>query len=147
MNAIRGAVMLLGRVLLSLIFLMSAVGNDIPNFHETAAMTGSKGVPFPEVALGGAIVFLIVGSVSVIVGWYARFGAALLAIFLVLATYFFHNFWAISDPAMAKQQMLEFMKNLALFGATLTLIANGAGPWSVDDCCGTKAPSEVSRTA
>jgi putative oxidoreductase len=65
------------------------------------------------------------------VGYQARIGATLLAIFIVLATVFFHNFWAL--PSEEQQaQMVQFMKNLAILGGLLLIIANGPGPWSVD---------------
>ena len=53
----------------------------------------AEGVPAPQFMLAGAIVFLIAGSLSVILGYKARIGAALLLVFLVLATYYFHDFW------------------------------------------------------
>src|SRR5258708_38571589 len=91
----------------------------------------SVGVPMPNVALAGAIVFLIAGGLSVLAGYHARVGAALLAVFLVLATYYFHAFWKLEGQA-AEGQMVHFMKNLGLLGAMLFIIANGAGAWSVD---------------
>ena len=78
--------------------------------------------------LVGAIVFLIAGSVSVILGYRARIGAALLLVFLVLATYFYHDFWTLSDSKAQQEQMIQFMKNLGLMGAMLLVIANGTGP-------------------
>jgi putative oxidoreductase len=54
-------------------------------------------------------------------------------VFLALASYFFHNFWALSDPAQKQNQMAHFMKNAALLGAMLFVVANGAGPWSLDE--------------
>jgi putative oxidoreductase len=91
----------------------------------------SVGVPAPKPMLVGAIVFLIVGSVSVIAGFKARIGAFLLLTFLVLATYYFHAFWKL--PAEAQQdQMIQFMKNLSMMGAMLFVMANGSGPMSVD---------------
>ena len=99
----------------------------------------------PTILLAGAIVFLLVGSISIIVGYKARIGAALLLIFLVLATYFFHDFWTWPEDAMwvlssnsevampVKQiEMISFMKNLALMGAMLFVMANGSGPMSLD---------------
>ncbi len=129
--AIRGPLAVAGRVLLSTIFLMSALGNKIPNFQETARLMASKGVPAPEVSLVGAIVFLLAGGLAVILGFKARLGAGLLLIFLVLATYFFHDFWTVQGPEQ-QEQMIQFMKNLALMGAMLLLIANGPGSWSLD---------------
>ena len=82
--------------------------------------------------LVGAIVFLIAGSISVITGFKARIGAALLLVFLLLATYYFHDFWTLDEPQAQQEQMIQFMKNLALMGAMLLIIANGSGPMSMD---------------
>jgi putative oxidoreductase len=121
----------LGRLLLCTIFFMAAVGNKIPHFNEVAQLMESKGVPYPQILLPGAIVFLIVGSVSVVLGYKARFGALLLLIFLVLATYYFHDFWKLEGKEQ-QEQMIQFMKNLGLMGAMLFILANGAGAGSLD---------------
>jgi len=130
-ETLRGPVAVLGRLLLSTIFLMSAVGNKIPHFSDVAGIMEKVGIPAPQFMLVGAIVFLIVGSVSVIIGYKARFGAALLLIFLILATYYFHAFWK-AELQDQQNQMAHFMKNLSLMGAMLFIIGNGAGPMSVD---------------
>jgi putative oxidoreductase len=143
--AIQGIMTVAGRVLLALIFLMSAAGNKIPQFSNVVQIMESQGVPIPQVMLVGAIVFLLAGSLSIILGFKARIGAALLLTFLLLATYFFHDFWTwpedamwvlstSSDVKMPVQQieMISFMKNLALMGAMLFIIANGSGPMSLD---------------
>ncbi len=129
---IRGIVAVVGRIMLSMVFLMSAVGNKIPDFQKVAGYMTSEGVPASQLMLAGAIVFLIVGSISVIVGYKARVGATLLLIFLVLATYYLHDFWTYADAAEKQQQMIQFTKNMALMGAMLLVIANGSGLLSVD---------------
>jgi putative oxidoreductase len=131
-RTLQGVVAVLGRILLCTIFLLSAVGNKIPNFQAVAGAMAKEGVPAPQVMLAGAIVFLIAGSLSVILGYKARIGAALLLAFLVLATYYFHDFWTLSDPQAKQEQMIQFMKNLGLMGAMLLVIANGTGPMSLD---------------
>ncbi len=133
---------LIGRIFIGTIFLMSAVGNKIPQFSSVVGYMESKGVPLPSVMLVGAIVFLIAGSVSVMVGYKTRIGAALLLIFLMLATYFFHNFWALEGDA-AQQEMIQFMKNLSLAGTMLFLIGNGGGRWSLDGCRTGSTRSEI----
>jgi putative oxidoreductase len=110
---------------------MSAVGNKIPHFSEVAKLMDSVGVPAPYIMLAGAVVFLIVGSLSVIVGYHARIGAGLLLTFLVLASYFFHPFWSLEGQAQ-QTQMIHFMKNFSMMGAMLFVMANGSGPMSVD---------------
>src|ERR1700730_4962266 len=94
---IRGLLALAGRLLIVAIFLMSAVANKILHFHDVLAVMKAHNVPYPEFLLPGAIIFLIVGGLCVLLGYKARFGALLLLVFLVLAAYYFHNFWDITD--------------------------------------------------
>jgi putative oxidoreductase len=131
MKLLQGFVAVTGRVLLSVIFLMAAVGNKIPHFSDVAQLMDSKGIPVPKLMLVGAIVFLIAGSLSVITGYRARIGASLLLVFLVLATYYFHNFWAITEAKAQQEQMIQFMKNLSMMEAMLFIIGNGPGPMSI----------------
>ena len=130
---IQAGLSILGRIMLAMIFLMSAVGNKIPQFNTVVAYMQSEGVPMASLMLVGAIVFLVVGSISLVAGFKAKIGASLLLVFLMLATYFFHDFWTFEDAKEAQQQMIQFMKNLGLMGAMVLIIANGAGPGSVDN--------------
>ncbi|XZE22730.1 DoxX family protein [Pirellulaceae bacterium SH449] len=120
---------LTGRIMITLIFLMSAIGNKIPNFSAVTKYMASEGVPFPSVMLVGAILFLIIGSLSIVTGYRIRIGAGMLLVFLVLATYFFHDFWNFEGEA-SQQQMIQFLKNLSLMGTMVFLMANGGGA-----CC------------
>lgn len=133
-NAVQGLLSVSGRVLLSAIFFLSAVGNKIPNFNAIAGYMGSEGVPAPQVLLAGAIVFLIAGSTSLVLGLRPRIGAGLLTVFLVLATYYFHDFWNIpaENAQQVQEQTIQFMKNTALIGAMLLVVANGVGGWTLD---------------
>jgi putative oxidoreductase len=140
--AFRGPLTVLGRLLLCTIFLLSAVGNKIPHFSDVAKVMESVGVPAPQLLLVGAIVFLVVGSLSVIVGYKARLGAALLLIFLVLASYYFHPFWKLEGTAQ-QDQMIQFLKNLSMMGAMLFLVANGSGPMSVDSWVAKSGPARA----
>jgi putative oxidoreductase len=152
MSVVQGFLSLVGRVALVGIFLLSAVANKIPNFQQTAGHMANEGVPAPQVLLAGAIGFLILGSLSVLIGFKARLGATLLLAFLAAATYYFHDFWTVPADAMwvhsqqpdfklpvAMIEQINFMKNVALMGAMLLIIANGAGAWSWDGCCGGSA--------
>lgn len=131
-SVIQGLVSLSGRLMLVTIFLLSAVGNKIPNYSKVVGIMKTVEVPYPEISLGLAITFLIVGSISVILGYMARWGAFLLFVFMILATYYFHAFWKIpaSNP-LFEQQMIQFMKNLSIAGGMLFLMANGPGAWSL----------------
>jgi len=117
--------MLIGRILLVLIFLQSGIGK-IENFGGTAQYMASHGMPYTNFFLVGAIFFELIGSATVILGYFARFGALLLLIFLIPTTLIFHNIFA--DPKM----MIHFMKNVSMFGGLLILLASGAGRFSLD---------------
>ena len=129
-----GLLSLVGRVMLCAIFLLSAVGNKISNFGGVAEAMKGQGVPLPQAMLASAIGFLIVGSVMIVVGYKARVGAFLLLLFLAVATFYFHDFWEFADAA-GVDQFNHFMKNLSLMGAMVFILANGAGAWSIDQCC------------
>ncbi len=126
--------------MIAVIFLLSALGNKIWNFNDVAELMASKGMP-QDIILGipahkyllcGAIVFLIIGGLSVAIGFKARLGALMLLLFLLAATYYFHDFWnAESDKQPA--EMIQFLKNLAISGTMIFIIANGAGPGSLDN--------------
>ena len=126
------ALTLLARLMIAAIFLMSAIGNKIPNYSSVVQYMQGKGVPAPQFLLAGAIAFLIAGSVSLILGYKARIGATLLGIFLVAATYYFHDFWNVTGQEQ-QMQMIQFLKNLSMLGAMLFIIANGPGPASLDN--------------
>lgn len=130
-HSLQGPLSLLARICLVAIYVLSAVGNKIPQFSGVAQYMAAEGVPAPQFLLAGAIVFLLAGGVSVLLGFQARLGAALLAIFLVLATYYFHDFWTFEGQDR-QMQMIQFMKNLSLLGSMLFIMANGAGAWSLD---------------
>lgn len=89
------------------------------------------GIPAHKYLLCGAIVFLIVGGISVAIGFKARLGAFMLLLFLLAATYYFHDFWN-AEPDQQPAEMIQFLKNLAISGTMLFIIANGAGPGSLD---------------
>ena len=129
---VQGVLSVVGRVALATIFILSAVGNKIPNFDAVSKVMAAKGIPAPSLMLVGAIVFLIAGGLSVVVGYKARIGEFLLLVFLVLASYYFHDFWRLADPKEQQEQTIQFMKNLSMMGAMLFIIANGAGAWSLD---------------
>ena len=128
-----GLLALIARLAICAIFFTSAFANKIPNFGPTAELMQAKGIPFPQVALLLAIVVLLVGSLFVVLGFKARWGAALLLIFLALATFYFHDFWNVESEAVRIQQIM-FMKNVSISGAMLLIIVMGPGPWSIDAC-------------
>jgi len=120
---------LLGRILYSFLFVRGGIRNIS---METVPYAAAKGLPIPNVLvpLAGAIVLL--GGLSVLFGFKARWGAWFIVIFLVPVTAIMHNFWAVADPAARQMQMGQFISNTALLGAALLIAHFGSGPLSLD---------------
>jgi putative oxidoreductase len=125
MEAWKALAALIGRILLALIFLNSGIGK-IGNFAGTAQYMAGHGMPYASFFLVGAIFFELVGSITIILGYFARFGAVLILIFLAPTTLIFHNIFV--DPKM----MIHFMKNVSMFGGLLVLLSAGPGRYSLD---------------
>ncbi len=123
------AIVPVGRVLFSLIFVASVVGHfSSAEISEAAA----HGVPLATILVPLAGLIALVGGVSVMLGYRARFGALLLLVFLVPVTLIMHKFWGLPDPQMAMLQKINFMKNTSRIGACLLLMYHGSGPYSLD---------------
>ena len=121
---------LVGRLLLALLFLPAGI-SKIGGFAGTVGYIASKGLPMASAAAVATIVIEVVASLALIAGFGTRWAALVLAGFTVVATFIFHNFWAMpADQAMMQQLM--FYKNIAVVGGLLVLAAHGAGAWSVD---------------
>ncbi|CAB4955507.1 COG2259 Predicted membrane protein [actinobacterium SCGC AAA044-D11] len=115
-------IIVIGRILFGGFFLMSGINH----FTKLEAMTGyAKYKKLPAAKLGVLIsgLMLVIGGITIILGYYADLGALLLAIFLVLAAVIFHNFWKETDATAKQNEMLGFMKDMALAGAALILFA------------------------
>jgi putative oxidoreductase len=122
-------VVLLGRVLLGGLFVIAAPGH----FQAaTIAMAAAHGVPLAKFAVPLAGVIAFAGGLSVILGFKARLGGVLLALFLVPVTVMMHDFWAVADAAAAQMQRGFFLGNLSHLGGALLVCYFGAGPLSLD---------------
>ena len=124
------ALNLAGRVLLAALFLPAGIGK-LTGFAGTVGYIASVGLPLPAVGAVLALVVEIAGGLALIAGFGTRIAALVLAAFTLVASFFFHAFWAVpADQALMVQ--LLFFKNVAVVGGLLALAANGAGGWSLD---------------
>jgi putative oxidoreductase len=122
-------VALVGRILFSAIFIIAGFG------HFTQAEIGyaaQQGVPFASLLVPASGVMAVAGGLSILVGYHARVGAVLVAVFLVPVTLALHRFWAEADPMMAQLQLAMFLKNVSMLGGALIVSHFGAGPASID---------------
>lgn len=122
---------LAGRILLALIFVLSGFGK-ITGFEGTVGYIASKGLPLPQLAAIGALTIELAGGILLIVGWQARWAATAIFLFLIPTSLIFHPFWAV-EAAQQEMQQINFMKNLAIMGGMLYVMAFGAGPLSIDN--------------
>ena len=121
---------LLARVLLAVLFVPAGI-SKISGFSGTASYIGSVGLPLPELGVVIAIVIEAGAGIALLLGIGTRWAALALALFTLVASLFFHNFWAMPAEQQMMQQLM-FMKNIAITGGLLALVAFGAGAWSID---------------
>ncbi len=115
----------LGRLLLAVIFLLSGVGKIFAP-GPTQAYIASAGLPLPFVAYGLAILVEVGGGLLLVFGYQTRTVALVLAAFTIATALGFHHDFA------DQKQMTHFLKNVAIAGGLLQVVAFGAGRFSLD---------------
>ena len=114
---------LVGRILISALFLMSAYDKI---FSIDGSMSWMEGFGVPGFLLYPAIALEIILPLCIIIGYQARIASGLLAIFCLATAFIFHlNF---IDP----MQKISFLKNIGLAGGFLFILVNGTKDWSID---------------
>lgn len=125
MNASPPMLAALGRLLLAAIFLISGLGK-LAAPAATIGYIGAAGLPLPQLGYAVALVVEIGGGLLMLVGFQTRIAAWVLAAFTLVAAVTFHHDFADQN------QMIHFLKNLAITGGFLQVAAFGAGRFSVD---------------
>jgi putative oxidoreductase len=121
---------LAGRILISLIFLMSGLGK-VFQFDGQVGYAASQGVPMASAAIAVSAVIEIAAALMIILGYKARLGAAALFLWMIPVNLMMHAFWGIADQTWHQIHMIMFMKNLAMMGGMLFIISFGSGPKSL----------------
>lgn len=124
---------LLGRVLIGGFFVYNGINHLALSSGQLTEYARSRGTPAPRAAvlLSGAL--LLAGGLSVLLGWEPRWGVLLLTLFLVPVSFQMHRFWR-EEGEEAQNDMVHFMKNMALLGALwMMLIIPQPWPWSLAD--------------
>jgi putative oxidoreductase len=114
--------LLIGRILYGGFFLISGM-NHFTRISSYKQYVGSKGIPAPSLAVVGSGLLIFLGGLSVLLGLWPYVGLLLIAIFLVGTTPTMHAFWKVSEPMAKMADQINFMKNLALLGAALAMVA------------------------
>jgi len=140
----RGFLTILGRIFMSVIFIASGV-NKLLDWKNTengvtkilsdwsqraADIDALQGMfiqisPYVDILVIVAIAFELIGGLMVLLGFYTRLGALILFLFMIPTTFLFHSFWYYDDPAQ-KLQLVMFLKNFAIMGGLLYMMAYGS---------------------
>lgn len=126
----RDVLLLLARIGLSAVFLYSGL-DKLAHWPDAVDEAKGLGLPLPTLAMAVTVSVQLAGGLSVLLGIWARFGAALLLLFTVTVTLIAH--WPFGvDAAVLRQQLTLCLEHLAIVGGFLALIAAGAGRLGID---------------
>ncbi|MFY9741927.1 MAG: DoxX family protein [Candidatus Sulfotelmatobacter sp.] len=112
---------LVGRIVFGGFFLYSGI-DHLLKANEMAPYAESKGVPVPNLAVKLSAIPLIAGGASLVLGVKPRIGAMAILGFLAGVSPVMHDFWAHEDPGQRQNEIINFVKNLALAGGALALM-------------------------
>jgi putative oxidoreductase len=119
---------LLGRILISWIFLYSSVG-QVTQLSLNVSHVAAQGMPFPLMAIVTSIFIQFFGGFALLLGFKGQIAGWVLFIFLIPTTFMLHKFWgATARPG----QEIQFFKNMAIMGGLLFVATFGAGAYSID---------------
>jgi uncharacterized membrane protein YphA (DoxX/SURF4 family) len=103
--------------------------NHVTSADDMAGYAATKGVPAPGMLVpftGGLLLF---GGLSIALGVYPAVGAGALALFLLVTTPVMHDFWTVDDPEQRQSELIDFLKNVGLFGAALAFVVLAGTEW------------------
>jgi putative oxidoreductase len=112
---------LLGRMVFGGFFLYSGI-NHFKEYKQMAQYAAAKKVPLPEAAVLSSGAMLTYGGASILLGARPTLGTLAILGFLSTVTPTMHDFWNDKDPGQKQNNMIHFMKNLALAGGALALM-------------------------
>ncbi|MBK8082286.1 MAG: DoxX family protein [Saprospiraceae bacterium] len=119
-----------GRIFIAFVFIYEAL-DALVFFQKTKATMTVYGLTWnQDLVLTTLISILILGGIMVLIGYYSGIGSFLLLLYWLPYTLIVYSFW--NDPVeLQRLHALYFMRNLALCGGLMLLLANGAGKYSI----------------
>lgn len=119
---------LIGRILFGGFFIFNALNHLVMGREMLTGYAEAKGVPAPGPMVIVTGLLLLIGGLSILLGYQPVIGVAALAIFLIPTSFQMHDFWNVEDQQAQMSEMTNFMKNMALLGAALMFLVIST-PW------------------
>jgi putative oxidoreductase len=126
---------LIGRLAIAWLFLSEA-WTMIDSWDGTVTLMQMKHLPAAPLLLLIALTVMILGGVSIALGYHTRHGALLLFGFTVIVSVAMHDYWKLSEAADRAEDAEIFFRNIAIAGGLLLLMGMGAGPFAIDNTGG-----------
>ena len=114
---------ILGRLLLSAIFLINGIGKI---FNYEGTIQYMKNFDVPGYLIIPAITVEILFPILLILGYYTKFSALVLSLFTLALAVIFHTDFS------NQMQLISFLKNIAIAGGFLIIFVYGPGKYSLD---------------
>lgn len=127
----RDVLLLIARILLVALFVLFGWDKFL-NFSGTTSYMESVGLPFATLAAGSALIMELVVGVAILIGFYTRPLALLLALYTLVTALLGHRYWALTDAGLRLDTMIHFYKNISIAGGLLLLCLTGPGKFSLD---------------
>ena len=129
----------LGRLVLAWFFLIQAYHYAL-DWNATAILLTMKNVPTPPILLLMGLIGIILGSISLLLGFRTRAGALALFAITIAATVTMHDYWHLRVAAARSADFDIFARNIAIAGGLLMLIGMGSGRFAIDKPGGGEKP-------
>jgi putative oxidoreductase len=136
-NSSGGAVPLVGRILMSQIFILAGI-TKVMNFSMMTGYVAAVHLPLPKVSLGIAAAIEMLGGLAILTGFHTKLASWIVFLFLIPTTLLFHLLPAIHGMD-AQNNIVNVQKNIAIMGGLLILATFGAGGFSIDSSRAPKA--------
>lgn len=111
-----------GQILITVLFLGTALINSTVKVKQHADRIAAQGIPMPYAVLWTGFAMQYVGSLMIAFDTMTDIGAIILIVFTVLATAIFHRFWEVEDPLRRHLHLSFMFTNCAVIGGLLLLI-------------------------
>lgn len=122
----------LGRCMLVWFYLTAAL-NILGDWHSMAAMLTAKHVPLAPLVLLLVMLVMLMGSISLLLGYHARYGAVMLFGLTIVGAVVLHDFWHIAGGPVRTAELGLFARDVAICGGLLLMVGMGPGPFSIDN--------------